>query len=73
MIRRRELTMDGRQSTTPWRCEVAWHAHTDEQRGPTCRPDSACHPDLQGADTSGTGGPDARNTTSRQTESVVST
>lgn len=32
------------QSTTPWRCEVAWHAHTDDQRGPTCRPDSALHP-----------------------------
>jgi hypothetical protein len=32
------------QSTTPWRCEVPWHAHTDDQRGPTCRPDSLLHP-----------------------------
>jgi hypothetical protein len=37
------------QSTTPWRCEVAWHAHTDEQRGATCRPDSMLHPDMAAA------------------------
>ncbi|MEV0487260.1 hypothetical protein AB0I69_42510 [Streptomyces sp. NPDC050508] len=36
--------MDDGQSTTPWRCEVAWHAHTDNQRGSTCRPDSLLHP-----------------------------
>ncbi|MFF4188198.1 hypothetical protein ACFYZ9_33885 [Streptomyces sp. NPDC001691] len=34
------------QSTTPYRCEVAWHAHTDDRRGPTCRPDTARHPEL---------------------------
>lgn len=40
------------QSTDPYLCEVPWHAHTDAQRGPTCRPDSARHPELahEGAD-----------------------
>ncbi|MEU3499493.1 hypothetical protein ABZ726_01565 [Streptomyces hundungensis] len=33
------------ESNEPFRCEVAWHAHTDERRGPTCRPDSALHPE----------------------------
>ncbi|MGW0562907.1 hypothetical protein ACWDZ4_20365 [Streptomyces sp. NPDC003016] len=33
------------ESTTPWRCEVAHHAHTTDQRGPTCRPDSLRHPE----------------------------
>ena len=36
-------TPDG-QSTTPWRCENPNHAHTDERRGPKCRPDSLLHP-----------------------------
>uniref|UniRef100_UPI003F49A94B hypothetical protein n=1 Tax=Streptomyces sp. CA-136453 TaxID=3240050 RepID=UPI003F49A94B len=37
------------ESNEPFRCEVAWHAHTDERRGPTCRPDSALHPDPEEA------------------------
>ncbi|MFC8640058.1 hypothetical protein ACFUC2_04780 [[Kitasatospora] papulosa] len=32
------------QSTTPWRCENPNHAHTDDRRGATCRPDSLLHP-----------------------------
>ncbi|MEU9925123.1 hypothetical protein AB0H51_28210 [Streptomyces griseoluteus] len=40
--------MDTQESTTPWRCEVPWHAHTDDQRGPTCRPDSVAHPEAGG-------------------------
>ncbi|WP_432138630.1 hypothetical protein [Streptomyces sp. bgisy154] len=38
--------MNDQQSSTPWRCEVAWHAHTTEERGPTCRPDSVRHPEV---------------------------
>ncbi len=42
--------MADEQSTTPWRCEVAWHTHTTDQRGPTCRPDSAMHPEMSDQD-----------------------
>jgi hypothetical protein len=43
---RGELNMEDQESTTPWRCEVAWHTHTSDWRGPTCRPDSVRHPEL---------------------------
>lgn len=38
--------MDDQQSSTPWRCENPQHAHTDDRRGPDCRPDSLLHPEL---------------------------
>ncbi|MFE0779174.1 hypothetical protein [Streptomyces sp. NPDC058861] len=38
------------QSMTPWRCENPQHAHTDERRGRTCRPDSLLHPEPAGSD-----------------------
>ncbi|MER5482552.1 hypothetical protein ABT024_04960 [Streptomyces sp. NPDC002812] len=34
------------ENTTPWRCEVPWHAHTNDERGPTYRPDLLRHPEL---------------------------
>ncbi|AWI32723.1 hypothetical protein [Streptomyces tirandamycinicus] len=37
---------DLKESRTPWRCEVDWHAHTSDQRGATCRPDTLLHPEL---------------------------
>lgn len=40
--------MDDGQSAAPWRCENPNHAHTDERRGPTCRPDSLRHPKPEG-------------------------
>ncbi|MFF1733711.1 hypothetical protein [Streptomyces sp. NPDC058247] len=46
------------ESVTPFRCEVAWHAHSDDRRGPTCRPDSLRHPeraDRDGELATGTG------------------
>ncbi|MGW6741658.1 DUF6354 family protein [Streptomyces sp. NPDC055025] len=33
-------------SGDPWLCEVPWHSHTDTERGPTCRPDTIHHADL---------------------------
>jgi hypothetical protein len=43
-------TADTAQSTTPWRCEVAHHAHLTTVRDATCRPDSLRHPELSPED-----------------------